>query len=188
MPAKSIPEPWKSFLDEIDSQLNERVDLHCLGGFVVTMLYGLKRPTADVDVLVIAPTHQRQLLLQLAGEGSKLHHKYKLYLDYVTVAEVPEGYEERLKEMFPKVFRHLRLLAFDPYDLALAKLERNTQRDRDDVKYLAKIVPLDLAILKERYQQELRPNLGNPKREDLTLELWIEAIEEDRASESSSET
>jgi hypothetical protein len=26
----------------------------------------------------------------------------------------------------------------------------------------------------------LRPYLGNPKREDLTPQLWIDAIEEDR--------
>ena len=32
----------------------------------------------------------------------------------------------------------------------------------------------------KRYQHELRSYLGNPKREDLTLRLWIEAIEEDR--------
>jgi hypothetical protein len=30
------------------------------------------------------------------------------------------------------------LMAFDPYDLALSKLERNFQRDRDDVKHLPK--------------------------------------------------
>ena len=64
--------------------------------------------------------------------------------------------------------------------MALAKIERNIQRDRDDVKYLAKIVPFDLEILKNRYETELRPILGNPKREDLTLKLWIEAIEEER--------
>ena len=82
--------------------------------------------------------------------------------------------------MFPKAFKHLRLLALDPYDLALSKLERNIQRDRDDVKYLAKTVPLDLEVLKKRYQKELRWQLGNPEREDLTLRLWIEAIEEER--------
>ena len=182
MPPSNIPEPWKSFLNEIDLGVKQTIEIHCLGGFVVSMLYGLKRLTADVDVLSITPTNQRESLLQLAGKGSKLHQKYKLYLDYVTVATVPESYEERLKEMFPNVFRHLRLYAFDPYDIALAKLERNTQRDRDDVKYMARIVPFDLAMLKERYQRELRPNLGNPKREDLTLQLWIDAIEEDRAS------
>jgi len=76
--------------------------------------------------------------------------------------------------------KHLRLFALDPYDLALSKLERNTQRDRDDVKHLTRIVPFDLDKLQERYQKELRPDLGNPKREDLTLKLWIEVIEEER--------
>jgi hypothetical protein len=45
---------------------------------------------------------------------------------------------------------------------------------------LARSIPLDLEILKERYEKELRWQLGNPEREDLTLKLWIEMIEEDR--------
>jgi hypothetical protein len=97
------------------------------------------------------------------------------------MAKVPENYKERLSEIFPRVFKHLHLLALDPYDLALSKLERNIQRDRDDVKHLAKIVPFDLEVLKRRYQKELRWQLGNPDREDLTLRLWIEAIEEERS-------
>ena len=84
--------------------------------------------------------------------------------------------------MFPGTFQNLHLMALDPYDLALTKLERNIERDRNDVRYLARIIPFELDLLRERYQIELRPYLGNPKREDLTLKLWIEAIEEDRAS------
>jgi hypothetical protein len=72
-------------------------------------------------------------------------------------------------------------MALDPYDLALTKLERNIERDRNDVRHLARLIPFDLDLLRERYQAELRPYLGNPKREDLTLKLWIDAIEEDRA-------
>jgi hypothetical protein len=82
--------------------------------------------------------------------------------------------------MFARTFSHLRLFALDPYDLALSKIERNTQRDRDDVKHLARSLPFDLNVLKDRYEKELRPELGNPRREDLTLKLWIEAIEEER--------
>ena len=41
-------------------------------------------------------------------------------------------------------------------------------------------VPLDLDVLKERYQKELRWQMGNPQREDLTARLWIEVIEEER--------
>lgn len=44
--------------------------------------------------------------------------------------------------------------------------------------HLARTVPFDLDILRDRYQTELRVYLGNPDREDLTLRLWIEMIEE----------
>ncbi len=180
MPSKSIPEPWQSFLSDIDASLHEDVELHCLGGFVVTVLYDLARPTADVDVIAITPRSEIESVMSLAGQGSDLHRKHKVYLQLVGVATVPESYEERLTEIFPGGFKHLRLLALDPYDLALSKLERNTQRDRDDVKHLARTVPFELDKLKYRYQTELRPYLGNAEREDLTLQLWVEAIEEQR--------
>ena len=82
--------------------------------------------------------------------------------------------------MFPCAYTHLHLMALDPYDLALSKLERNSQKDRDDVRFLARTVPFDLDILQERYATELRWQLGVPKREDLTLQLWLDAIREDR--------
>jgi hypothetical protein len=56
-----------------------------------------------------------------------------------------------------------------------AKLERNLAVDREDVKYLARTVPLRPDVLKRRYQQELRPYLPNATRHDLTLRLWLEA-------------
>jgi hypothetical protein len=180
MPSEHIPEPWASFLSQVDDHLSEDVELHCFGGFVITMLYGLARSTSDVDVLPAIKRSAWGHLADLAGKGSELHRRYGIYLDFVTVATVPEDYDRRLTEMFPGAFRHLRLLAFDPYDLALAKLERNIQRDRDDVKHLARTIPFDLEALKDRYLRELRPLLGNPDREDLTLRLWVEAIEEDR--------
>lgn len=180
MPSNSLPEPWKSFFSEIDAAQSEEIELHCLGGFVITVLYGLERPTSDVDVLPIASKSAIESLIDLAGEGSRLHKKYKVYLQVVGVATVPDNYEDRLTEMFPLTLKYLRLLALDPYDLALSKLERNTQRDRDDVRHLARTVPFDLNMLKTRYEKELRPFLGNPEREDLTVALWVEAIEEER--------
>ena len=180
MPSEQIPEPWASFLSQVDDHLSEEVELHCFGGFVITMLYGLARSTVDVDALPAVKRSAWRRLANLAGKGSELHRRYGLYLDFVTIATVPEDYDQRLTEMFPGAFRRLRLLAFDPYDLALAKLERNIQRDRDDVKHLARTIPFDLEAFKDRYLKELRPLLGNPDREDLTMRLWIEAIEEDR--------
>ncbi len=181
MHSKTIPEPWHSFLSDIDAALTEDVEIHCLGGFVITILYGLIRPTADVDIIAITPRSEIESILSLAGQGSRLHLKHKIYLQLVGVVAVPDCYEERLTEIASGAFSRLRLLALDPYDLALSKLERNTQRDRDDVRHLARIVPFDLSVLQHRYQEEFRPYLGNPEREDLTLRLWVETIEEERA-------
>ena len=175
---KHPPEPWNSFLKDLDEAVNDMVRLDCIGGFVVTQLYGLKRPTADVDVIELAPREASEILMRLAVQGGPLHKKHRIYLDRVTVAAVPENYEERLVEMFPGTYRYLRLMALDPYDIALSKLERNNQKDRDDVRFLAQTIPLDLSILQERYRAELRWQLGRPDREDLTMRLWLEMLSE----------
>lgn len=137
-------------------------------------------------MLEVRPPALKAQLGQLAGLHSDLHKRHKLYLQLVTVlGAYPEDYATRLTEMFPGALGRLRLLALDPYDLALTKLERNSSRDREDVFRLAKSVPLDTAVLRKRYVDEMRPSLGNPDREDLTLKLWIEVIEEERSKSSS---
>jgi hypothetical protein len=177
-----LPEPWGRFLRDLDARLRTPVALHCLGGFVVTALHGFPRPTADIDIVSVVPGDALTGLLEIAGESSELHARHGVYLDVATVAVCPDHYEERLIELLPRSWTLLRVFALDPYDLVLAKLERNLQRDRDDVMYLAHAVPLDVQVLRGRYQTELRPYLGRPEREDLTLELWVEMILEGRSA------
>ena len=177
-----IPEPWLSFLNEIDEFVGVETHLHCFGGFVVTVLYGRERETSDIDVLTLV--RHPPGLFDKAGIGSEMYHRYGLYLDPVGIATLPGNYEERLEEFSPGTFKNLKLFALDPYDIALAKIERNGDIDRQDVAHLARVVPFDLDILKARYHNELRIYLGIPEREDLTLKLWIEMIEEARANEN----
>lgn len=173
-----LPERWRGFLAALDTLVTHDVQLHCCGGFVVTVLYGFTRTTADLDVLSIIPNQDQRDLVALAGQGSEIHKKHKIFLDLVTIATHPDSYESRLTEMFPDTFRHLRLLALDPYDLVLTKLTRNSDRDRADLEYLATAVPLDATALRQRYTSEMRAYVGVPEREDLTLDLWIEIIQE----------
>lgn len=179
--SKSLPpEPWLGFLSELDAKAAEPIDFHCLGGFVVTLLYGAERTTSDVDVLMFVPKTEAFALVGLGRRESDLHKRHKVYLDPVSIATPPEDYDQRLVEMFPGAFKNIRLFALDPYDIALTKIERNSPKDREDVKYLARTVPFDLDVLRERYRKELRDYLFVPEREDLTLKLWIELIEEER--------
>ncbi|MFY9725787.1 MAG: DUF6036 family nucleotidyltransferase [Bryobacteraceae bacterium] len=172
---KESPEPWRSFFAEVDSYLNEDVQLHCCGGFVVTQLYGVARTTSDVDFLAVVPNVMSELM-KIGGKGSDLHQKHRVYLDAVTVATPPENYEDRLVPMFLGAWRRLHLFALEAHDLALSKLERNAERDRDDVQALARAGYLRPEVLKERYCTELRPNLlAHESRHDLTLQLWLES-------------
>jgi hypothetical protein len=47
------------------------------------MLYGLPRPTADIDCLTAVPVDKTAHLQSLAGEGSALHKKYGVYMQHV---------------------------------------------------------------------------------------------------------
>jgi hypothetical protein len=178
MSSEFPPEPWHSFFSDLDKALQSTARLDCIGGFVVTQLYGLARPTADVDVIELAPKEASHTLMQIASQGGPLHRKHRIYLDRVAVAVIPENYEDRMIEMFPGTYRHLSLMALDPYDIALSKLERNSQKDRDDVRFLSRSIPFDLTTLQQRYEAELRWQLGRPDREDLTMQLWMEMLSE----------
>ena len=175
-----LAEPWRGFLTDLDASVEHGVQLHCCGGFVVAAVYGLARTTADLDVLSVVPNEQLRSLSALAGRGSKLHKAHGVYLDIVTVATVPDSYEERLTELYTGRFQHLRMLVLDAYDLVLAKLTRNADRDRGDLEYLAAAVPLEPSVLKDRYSREMRDYVAVPEREDLTLRLWIDIINETR--------
>jgi Nucleotidyltransferase of unknown function (DUF6036) len=77
---------------------------------------------------------------------------------------------------FEEVYsKHLTLSALDATDLALSKLERNLDRDRQDFERLFRAGLINLTVLEQRYHEELRPYLavGDPGRHDLTLSLWL---------------
>lgn len=166
--------PWAAFLAELDRALAVPVELHCVGGFVLAVLYALPRPTADVDYVSIVPSQQAEQIQRLGGSESAFGRKHGVHLQHVTVATLPEGYQARLAEVFLGPLGQLRVLALDPYDLRLTKLERNSPKDRADVEYLARRLRLDPAILRGRHRDELRPNLlARQSWHDQTLEMWI---------------
>jgi len=145
-------------------------------GFVVAQHYGIGRETADIDFLVATAQSPEDDAEALAGLGSALHRRYRLYVQRVAVATPPSGYADRLARMFPSApWKRLSLFALDATDLALTKLERNAERDREDVLRLAQAGHLDPRALRDRYLKELRPYLlSRLSWHDKTLDLWTE--------------
>jgi hypothetical protein len=150
------------------------VELHCLGGFVLGALYGLPRPTDDLDYISVIPQDGCEEVDNLTGRGSSLSKKYRVFLQHVgSIPELPEGYDERLTTLALGL-PQLSLRVLEPYDLALSKLTGPSPKAREDVKFLAAKLHLSYAILVNRLEEEMKPWLPNLGRHLLTLKLWRE--------------
>jgi len=87
---KRPPAPWHSFFRDIDKTLVRPVELRCIGGFTLAMLYGLPRPTVDVDYLSVVPLDETTNLESLAGMGSALHTRHGVYVPRVGIVIVSD--------------------------------------------------------------------------------------------------
>lgn len=182
MSPSNVPEPWNSFIRDLDQILTAPADFHCIGGFVITNFYGFERGTRDLDVLDVRSSGETEKLFELAREGSGLHKKHGVYLDRVTIIEAPpDRYETRLTKMYAGAFAKIRLFAPEAHDLALMKLQRNIERDREDVKHLARNGHITTKQLLNRYEQEMRPYIALPEqRTDPVIQFWIDMISEEQ--------
>ena len=176
MPPDRPAEPWLGFLTELDARLEEPVDFHCIGGFVVSQLYGFERMTADLDILAVIPGKAVAQILEIAGTGSILQRKHQVYIRRAGVANYPADYETRLRRAFP-IWPKIRLWALEPHDLALTKLERSSDVDIRDVIFLARAGLIERDTLVARFEEELEPYLTGrtPSWNRTSLKLWIEA-------------
>lgn len=154
MPKVVLPAPWSQFLAEVDQGLSEAVELHCIGGFVLTAVYGIPRPTGDIDYISAIPRQSRDALEALAGRDSKLAKKHKVFLQSVGIVDLPENYEDRLQTL-QLGLQKLSLRVADPYDLILSKLTRNSPKDMEDVKALVRQQHLKFDLMMERFTSEM---------------------------------
>jgi hypothetical protein len=66
------------------------------------------------------------------------------------------------------------------------KLERNAERDRVDVLFLASQGLVTADELERRYRAEMRSYIGVPERStDITLQLWVSMIKEEALARDS---
>ncbi len=143
---------------------------------MLAVLWELPRLTGDVDFREIEPSNSGGELLRIAGEGSEIARTHRLYFHRVTVAEYPEDYPSRLIDLTPRGLQRLRLRGFEVHDLVLAKLGRNSARDRADVEFPVRKGHIDRRILVERFESELLPYVLNEARHTDSFRLWLEAF------------
>ena len=63
-------------------------------------------------------------------------------------------------------------IGIEVHDLVLAKLGRNSARDRADLEFLVRKGIIDPQLLKQRFEADLRPCVLNEDRHAGALRLW----------------
>jgi hypothetical protein len=167
------------FFRDIDARWNAppgpRIRLQIIGSSALMLQTGYERGTKDSDVLETQDLTDdaKARLLDLAGEGTELHKRHRVYLDVVPngIPFLPQLALYHRQGSLNATIRHLELEVLDVVDVVVAKLKRFHANDRSDI---AAMVELDLvphARLVSRFQEAVDYFACDARAEDLPLYL-----------------
>lgn len=130
-----------------------------------------QRGTKDSDVLETAEL-QKEIatrLTLLAGKGTELHLRRRIYLDIVPRALpfLPQEPCWRPLDTLNSSLAHLSLEALDVTDVAVSKLKRFIGSDRSDIAAMVERGLVPHALFVERFQSAVDSYLMDARAEDL---------------------
>jgi hypothetical protein len=147
----------KEFLTDLDLQWQEatpeKIPLKLIGSTALMLQANYTRITKDSDVLEVEPLTPAmcERLLALAGPGTEMHRRHKLYLDMVRpglpfLPPSPTWHE--LPDFTHLV--HFRIHVLDVVDVVVSKFARFSTNDQSDIDAMIDrdLVPHDLLIVR----------------------------------------
>jgi hypothetical protein len=163
------------FFGEIDNRWrgppSPKIPLLVLGSAALFLRTDYERGTKDSDVLQTAELTPATttLLLALAGEGTALHTRHRLYIDIVAngLPLLPHVPLYHPLDDLNASLRHFEIHVLDVVDVVVSKLKPFRVSDRDDIKAMIdrKLVPHDLLV--ERFRDAVDDFAGGAGAEDI---------------------
>lgn len=162
------PDQLKTFFTILGARANQPAELYLFGGSAVVLIGG-PRHTADIDFTCRAPNlAEWQALIQIVAAELGLDAEESAPAEFLPL---PADAEQR--HQFIGQYGSLRVYIFDPYSLAVMKIDRAFESDIEDVRYLLQAGTLELTQLAtciedvaQRYDEprKLRQNFALLKR------------------------
>lgn len=153
-----------AFLTELGKQYNEPAKLFLLGGSALVML-GSPRQTADIDY-VGHDLHKDDFQLVI----EQLAQSFQLDVEAVPIEEfIPVPADAHERHILIAEFEQVEVYVFDPYSIAISKLDRGFDTDIADVVFmldqqLITMEQLELLLhqaLKQAHAFDLSPATAN---------------------------
>lgn len=129
---KVTKEILEQFLQKLGEQIASHVPFYLIGGSALILL-GASRETIDIDYLVEDSDKNFQKVLK------ELSNELQLDLEYVPLGEfIPLPAKAEQRHHFIGHYAKLDVYIFDPYSIALSKLDRGFESDIEDIVFLIK--------------------------------------------------
>lgn len=154
---------------EVDASLVEKgfppLSLILCGAAALIVKHDLKRKTADIDTLV------RTGNSSVYGIGTILA-KYGLHIISEALLCLHPDYSERVEEF--ERYRKLVVYTLGPYDLAISKIARGFEKDREDLFQSTLLQSIDFDKLKKLYFEALKYWVGREPEYKQNWDLFEE--------------
>jgi hypothetical protein len=161
------------FFEEVDRRWTHdaptRIHLHVIGSAALMMRVDYQRATKDGDVIETFDAKVADNLRVLAGKGSEIHTRRRIYLDIVAsgipfLPQVPNWHS--LPELNARLTR-FEIAVLDVVDVVVSKLKRFHANDRSDIEAMVDrgLVPHDSMI--ERFRAAVDVFAYDARAEDL---------------------
>ena len=139
----------KQFLQKLGERLDRHTSFYLVGGSALTLL-GSPRETIDVDYSVEAPSRKFESVL------SKLSVELRIDLERVPLEEfIPLPAQAEKRHRLVGQYGKVDVYIFDPYSIALSKLDRGFDTDIEDVVFLVRRGLVSMAQLEQIVKETL---------------------------------
>lgn len=152
------PEELRRFLENVDGALDRRAEIVVIGGAAAALEYGVVTGTRDIDTWT-----RVQKDLSLAVKRARRTTGLEVPFAQSGVADGPHEFESRLERALPHL-RRLAVMVPEKHDLVLMKVVRGDEHDLQAIETIHQRSPLDLAMLVQRYEDEMGAAIIAPAR------------------------
>lgn len=144
------------FLEQLGQRYNRQAELYLLGGAALSLL-GSPRTTLDLDYVGNdLPTAEEQAPGTLRATMAVLADELRIEIEAVPLEQfIPVPLDADARHQLVGQFGSVRVFMFDPYSIALAKLDRGLPSDLQDIIFLLRRGLVELSKLATIVDQAL---------------------------------
>jgi hypothetical protein len=164
------------FLEDVDRQWKKgsesgKTRLRIIGSAALMLQTGYERGTKDSDVLETAALTAdiKKRLISLAGAGTDLHERHRLYIDIVSsgLPFLPQSPRCHAVGDLNRKLRAFDIEVLDVVDTVVSKLKRFSASDISDIRAMVDLGRVDHATLIKRFCSAVDVFVGDARADDI---------------------